>query len=195
MNIKTQTITKVALLSALAGVISVFDVSLPFIPNFYKIDISEVITILSGFALGPAAGVAVSALKNIINLLINGTSTMGVGEFANFIMSAAFVLPAALYYRKQKTRKGVVIAMSLSILSLTIVASLMNYFVLLPVYAHFFGMPMEALIAVGSALNPSIDGLFSFILLAVIPFNIIKGLLTSILVLVSYKKASHLIQK
>ncbi len=195
MNNKTQFITKVAILGALAGVISIFDISLPFIPSFYKIDISEVVIILTGFSLGVFPAICAEAIKIIVNLLLNGTTTLCVGEFANFIMGLSFVVPASYFYRLNKTKKQAMISLLVGGISLTIVASLMNYFVLLPVYAYFYQMPIETLVAMGSVLNPSINGLWTFILFAVIPFNIIKASITTIIVLLIYKKVSPLLKK
>lgn len=195
MNNKTQFITKVAILGALAGIISIFDISLPFIPVFYKVDLSEVITILAGFSLGVFPAICVEAVKILVNLLLNGTSTLGVGEFANFIMGLAFVIPSAYIYQLNKSKKQAYIALFIGGISLTIIASLMNYFVLLPVYAYFYQMPIETLVEMGSILNPSINGLWTFILFAVIPFNIIKSSITAIVILLIYKKVSPLLKK
>lgn len=192
---KVQLLCKVAILAALAAVLMLFYFSLPFVAPFYKLDFSEVIVLLGGFSLGVLPAIAIEALKIVLNLFLNGTTTLGIGEIANFIMGCSFVLPATLYYHRFKTKKHAAIGLGLSIISLCVVATLTNYFVLLPAYAYFFKMPMEALIAMGSAVNPSINGIFTFILLAVVPFNILKGGLSALIVVLVYKKISPILKK
>ncbi len=195
MNKKTQFITKIAILGALAGIISIFDINLPFIPPFYKIDLSEVITILAGFSLGVIPAICVEAIKILVNLLLNGTSTLGVGEFANFIMGLSFILPATSIYRLNKTKKQAYIGLVIGGISLVVVSSLMNYFILLPMYSYFFQIPLQSLIDMGHVLNPSINGLWTFIIFAVIPFNMIKASITSIVIILVYKKVSPILKQ
>ena len=194
-NSKIQFICKVGMMGALAAVVMLFEFSVPFVPSFYEMDFSEVIVLLCGFALGPAAGVACEALKILLNLLLNGTSTMGVGEFANFVMGTALTLPATIYYAKHHTKKGAIKGMVIGSLVNVVVCAFMNYFVMLPVYAYFFGLPIDTLVAMGTAVNPYINSLLGLILLAVVPFNIIKDILTALIVTFSYKKVSPILKK
>lgn len=194
-NKQIQLIVKCAMLAALAAVVMLFKVSLPFVPPFYELDLSEVIIMLTGFALGPVAAIITEALKIVLNLLMDGSSTAGVGEFANFIMGLAFVLPAVIYYHKHKTRSAAAKGMIFGVISLCIIACILNYFVLLPVYAYFFKMDIAALVAMGSEINPAINNLFTFIVIGVLPFNIIKGAITSIVVYFTYKKVSPILKK
>ena len=94
---------KVGVLSAMATVLMLFEFPLPIAPSFYELDFSEVAVLIGSFALGPLAGVLIEFIKILINLLINGTDTLFVGELANFLMGCAFVLPAALVYCRKKT--------------------------------------------------------------------------------------------
>lgn len=194
-NSKIQMIAKVAIMGALASIIMIIDIPLPFVPPFYKLDFSEVIILLSGFALGPIPAIGVEAIKILIHLLLEGSQTAGVGEVANFIMGCSYVIPAVIIYRQHKTKKQAVIGLFIGMVSLTIIASLLNYFILLPVYASAFQMPMDALIAMGTAVNPSINSLVSFILIAVVPFNIVKGGLVGLFVFLLYKHVSPVIKK
>lgn len=194
-NSRVQLLCKISMLATVAACIMYFDVSLPFLPTFYKLDFSETVVLLSGFALGPIPAVLVEALKNIIILILKGTSTAGVGEIANFIMGCSFILPATIIYHKSKSKKTAMKGMAFSIISLCIVSAFMNYFVLLPVYAYFFQMPMDGLVAMGTSVNASITDLFTLIVLAVIPFNILKGSLNAILVTLVYKKVSPILKR
>ena len=188
-----KVITRIAILSAIATVLMALKIPLWFAPSFYKFDISEVVVLIGAFALGPAAGVVIELLKVLLNLLIDGTVTAGVGEFSNFIMGCSFFLPAAIIYRFKKSMFNAIIGMIVGIVSLTVVSSLLNYYLMLPLYANVFGMPMETLIGMGTKINPSITDLRSFILIAVVPFNLLKGLLSSIVTFLLYKRISPIL--
>lgn len=194
-NTKVQIICKVAMLSAIAAILMLLQFAIPFVPPFYQMDFSEVIVLLCGFTLGPIAVIICEAMKIILNLLLNGTSTLGVGELANFIMGCAFVLPATIFYHRHKSKKHAKIGLVLGTLSLCVVSVIMNYLVLLPAYSYFLDLPLNTLISMGTSVNGSIDSLFTFIMFAVLPFNLLKGILTSIVVLLIYKKVSPLLKK
>ena len=194
-NSKVQLLCKVAILAAISAIVMVFEFALPFAPSFYELDFSEVIVLLAGFALGPMAAVMVEAMKIVLNIFINGTTTMFVGEFANFVMGCAFVLPATLLYHKQKNRKSAVKGMILGTLSLTIVSAFVNCYIMLPAYSFFMNLPMDVFVSMGTAINASITSVWGLILLAVVPFNFLKGVLTSIIVFAVYKKVSPILKK
>ena len=192
---KINYIAKVAILSAIAFVIMLFEMPLAFIaPSFYEMDFSDVIALIGSFALGPAAGVLIELLKNLLNILFTGSSTAYVGELANFVTGCAFVLPAALVYKFRKTRKHAVIGLILSTLSLAIVGGLINYFVMVPMYAELY-IPMETIIGMASAIIPAVDSLWKMILLCVVPFNLIKGVLCGVITFLLYKKLAVLLKK
>ena len=192
---KINYIAKIAILSALAFVLMLFEMPLAFIaPPFYEMDFSDVIALIGGFALGPVAGVLIELLKNLLNILFTGSSTAYVGELANFVTGCAFVLPAALIYKHCKTRTSALIGLITGALSLAAVGGLMNYFVMVPLYAELY-MPMETIIGMASAIFPTIDTLWKMILLCVVPFNLIKGLLCGAITFVLYKKLAVLLKK
>ena len=182
-------LVKIAMLAAVATVLMLVEFPLPFIaPPFYELDFSEVPRLVGAFAMGPLAGVAIEAIKILLNFVINGTITAGVGEFANFILGCAFLLPASLIYRQKKTKKRAIIGMALGTVIMTVAGCVMNAFVLLPAYGAAFGMPVDAFVQMGTAINKSINSLFTFAVLAVGPFNLIKGILDSVIVMLIYKR-------
>lgn len=189
------TIAKVSVLGALAFLVMLFEIPLPFAPSFYKLGFDEVIVLIGGFALGPWAAVCIEGLKIALNLLYNGTITAGTGELSNFLIGLSFVLPATLIYQQAKTRKSACIGLIVGTISMTILGAMINYFIILPAYAYFMKIPMEGLIAAGTAVNPAINGLLAFVLLATVPFNLLKGVLVSIVVFISYKKVSPILKK
>ena len=150
-------IAKISILGVIATLMMLFEFALPFAPSFYELDLSEIVVLISGFALGPLAGVLTELVKILLNLLINGTATAFVGEAANFAIGVSFVLPAAIIYKKHKTLRGAIVGMIIGTLSLCVVGALINYYVLIPAFSHFMGMPMEAIIGMGNKVNKSID--------------------------------------
>lgn len=188
-------IIKVGILAGAAAVLMLFEFPLPFAPTFYKLDLSEMLILIGGFALGPMAAVLIELLKNLLNLLLNGTTTAFVGEFANFITGCVFVVPAALIYRHKKSLKNAILGMIVGALSLTVVGSLLNYFVLVPTYVEMYKLPLDSIVGMASAVNPAVTDLKSMIVFAVAPFNLLKGIICSILAVLLYKRVSGILHK
>lgn len=186
---------KIGVLSALAALLMLIEIPLWFAPSFYELDLSEVPILIGSFALGPMAGVLMELLKNLLNLLIGGTNTAFVGEFANFMTGCAFILPCAMMYKYRKTLKGALIGLGLGTLSLCLVGALINYFILVPTFSRLYELPMETIIAMGTAVNPKIQDLLGLIVLAVVPFNLIKSVVVSVLTLSLYKRVSKILHK
>lgn len=189
-----NTLVKVGMLGAVATVLMLFEIPLWFAPGFYKLDFSEVVVLIGGFALGPVAGIMIELVKVLLNLIINGTETAGIGEMANFIIGCSLIVPASVIYLKHKDRKHAIIGMIIGTLCMATVGSLLNAYLLLPVYAKAFYMPIDALVAIGTAVNPSINSLSDFVLMAVAPFNILKGAVTGLITIAIYKKLSPIIK-
>ena len=185
---KINYIAKIAVLSAIAMVLMLFEIPLAFIaPTFYEMDFSEVVVLIGSFALGPVAGVLIELIKNLLNILLTGSSTAYVGEFANFVTGCSYILPAALFYAHRKTKKSAVIGIIAGTLSLAIVGGMINYFIMVPMYAELY-IPMETIIGMASAIIPAVDSLFEMILFCVVPFNLIKGALCGTITFLVYKK-------
>lgn len=189
-KMSVKVLVKVGMLAAIAIILMMFEIPLPFAPAFYKIDFSEVPVLVGCFAMGPFAGAVIELVKILLNFVFTGTTTAGVGELANFIIGCSLCVPAGLIYRRNRTRKTALIGMVVGTLVMTVIGSAMNAFVLLPTYAAAFGMPIEALVEMGTAVNPSITSITTFVLFAVAPFNLLKGVLVSLIVLLIYKKIS-----
>lgn len=192
LSIKSMVI--MAMLGGTAVLLMLFDIPLWFAPPFYKIDFSEVPVLIGAFALGPIAGIIIELIKILLNLVINGSDTAAVGEIANFLIGCSFVVPAAIVYYKNKTFKSAIKGLILGTVCMVVLGAFMNAFVLLPVYSYFFKMPMEALVGMGTKINPAIDSLSSLVFYAVIPFNLLKGVVASLLTLLVYKRISGLIK-
>lgn len=189
---RTRRMVIVAMLSAIAVVLMLFDFPLPFLPGFYKIDASELPVMIGAFMLGPVAGVLIEFIKVLLNLLINGTATAFVGEFANFLIGCSFVVPASIVYYFHKTKKNAVLGLALGLVVCTVSGCLLNAFLLLPAYGKAFHMEVSRLIAMGSAVNGMIDSMLTFVVFATAPLNIIKCTVVSVLTLLIYKPLSRL---
>ena len=187
-KVNTRTLVQIGMLSALAIILMQFEIPLPCAPAFYKIDFSEVPVLIGCFSMGPFAGVLIELIKVILNVAIKGTMTMGIGDAANFLIGCAFCVPAALIYQKKRTKSGAVTGMVLGTVIMTILGCVLNAYILLPVYAKAFEMPLDALVSMGTEVNGAITGLMTFVLFAVAPFNLLKGILVSLIVFFVYKK-------
>ncbi|MDO4599930.1 MAG: ECF transporter S component [[Ruminococcus] gnavus] len=185
-----RTLAKVGMLSAVAVVLMMFEIPLPFAPVFYKIDFSEVPVLVGCFAMGPLAGAGIELIKNLLHVVISGTQTAGVGDVANFLIGCAWIVPAGCMYRKMHTRTGALLGMASGTALMTVVGGALNAYVLLPVYAKAFGMPLDALVQMGTEVNAKITSVSTLVLFAVTPFNLLKGVLVSVIVLLIYKKIS-----
>ena len=185
-------ITIVAICSALAAVLHTLDFPLLFLaPEFYKLDFSELPVMLCGFYLGPSTAVICESLKILLKLLLKGTSTAFVGDFANFAVGCSLVLPAVIVYHTKKTRTSALLGLGAGSLILTVFGSAFNAIYLLPKFSELYGIPLDSIIAMGSAINNGIHSLSTFVLLAVAPLNLIKGLSISILTLLLYKRVAR----
>jgi riboflavin transporter len=187
-------ITVIALLSALATVLMFIEIPLWFAPSFYKIDLSEVPVLIGTFALGPVAGVLIELIKNLLHIVLKGTESAFVGELANFILGCSLVIPSSLIYLRTKTKKSAMIGLAVGTLCFILGGCILNAYLLLPTYAKLFNMPIDALVAMGTAVNPNITSLNGFIFMAVAPFNLLKGVLVSIVTILLYKQVSPIIK-
>ncbi len=189
---RTRRITIIAICSAIAAVLHMLDFPLLFLaPEFYKLDFSELPVMLCGFYLGPTSAVACEALKIVLKLLLKGTSTAFVGDFANFAVGCSLVLPAVIVYHTKKTRISALWGLVVGTLFLTVFGSMFNAIYLLPKFSQLYGLPLDAIIGMGTKINGSITSLQTFVLLAVAPLNLIKGVMISILTLLLYKKVAR----
>lgn len=188
---RTRTITQIAMLGAVAGVLMNLEFPLPFLaPSFYQLDFSEIPVLIASFAMGPVAGVITELVKILVHLVTKGTITAGVGDVANFIFGCTFVVPAGVIYRFRGTKSRVhaVAGMAVGTVLTTLAACFINAFVLLPAYGKAFGMPIEAFIEMGAAVHSSVNSLLGFVALIIVPFNLFKYTLTAIIVFFIYKR-------
>lgn len=187
----THAIVKIAILGAIAFGIMLIQFPIPIFPAFLKIDLSDVVALVGGFAIGPVSGVVVQLIKVLLHFIIR-TSTGGVGELANFIIGASFVFPAAFIYHMKKDKKHALMGVIVGTITMTIAGALANIYILIPFYANIF--PIEAIINMGTVINENITDVNSLVLYGITPFNIFKGIIISLVTMLIYKKISPILK-
>jgi len=181
----------IGICAAIATVLHIFDFPMLFLaPEFYKLDFSELPVLLCGFYLGPSATVACEGIKILLKLLLKGTSTAFVGDLANFVVGCSFVLPATIWYHAHKSKHSALLGMIAGTLSMAIFGTAFNAVYLLPKFSQLFGLPLDTIIAMGSAIHPGVRNITTFVVLCVAPLNLVKGTSVSILTMLLYKRVA-----
>lgn len=190
---KVRRLTVTALMGAMSAVLMFIQIPVPmFMPGFIKFDLSELPALITSFAIGPLSGVCVCLIKNLFNLL--STSTGGVGELSNFFLGCAFVVPAGLIYKSDKTRIRAIIGALTGSLTMALLCIASNYFVMYPFYISAMGMTEEAILGMYQVIRPETDSLLEALICFNMPFTFVKGLSSSIITLIVYKKLSSAIK-
>ena len=188
--VSARTITMTALLAAMSYVLAFLEFPVPLSPSFARMDLSDLPALIGAFAFGPMIGVMIELIKNILQLV--STSTGGIGELANFLMGASYVLTAGFLYKYKKTKKMAMWACVISSVVMGIVAAIVNYFILLPLFEMF--MPLEQLIASFGEFVPFIKTKLDVVLFNALPFNILKGLIIGAIAMMIYKKLTWILK-
>ena len=186
----THKITVTAMLAAAATALMFLDFSVPLVPSFLKMDMSELPALLASFSLGPVYGVVVCLIKNLFNLA--RTTTGGIGELCNFLLGACFVFPAGLIYQKLKTRKGALIGALVGAVIMSLLSLPINYFVIYPMYDKF--IPIEAIIDLYQLIYPALDTLLKCLIVNIV-FTFVKGVIDVTLTFLIYKKISPILHR
>lgn len=192
--LSTRKISLVGLFAAVSAVLMILEIPVPFAPPFYKIDLSEIPVLIITFAFGPVAGVMTEFIKILLKLVMKSTSTAFVGELANFTVGCTLILPAGILYLSRKTKRMALMACMVGTVCMTIFGSAFNAVYLLPKFAQLFGMPLEAIIGMGTKINPSITSVETMALFAVVPLNLLKGALDTVLTMLLYKRLSPVLK-
>jgi riboflavin transporter FmnP len=192
----TRKIAMIGMFSAISAILMFFEIPLPFAPSFYKLDFSELPILIGTFAFGPLAGVMMEFIKILLKLLIKGTTTAFVGDLANFAVGCSFILPASCVYAFKKSKKTAIAGCITGTLVMTIFGTAFNAVYLLPAFSKLYGMPLDAILAMGSAVNPLVNegSIVSFVAACVAPLNLIKGTCVSVVTMLIYKPLSPILK-
>jgi riboflavin transporter FmnP len=184
-NKKLQSMIAIGMLSSISFILMLFNFPLPALPAFLKVDFSDVPALIAAITMGPVAGILVAFFKNVLDWLFAGSPTgVPVGHMANFATSILFILPVYAIYRKFSNKKGMAFGLAAGTVSMALGMSVLNYLVFLPMYTYFLNMPAQT----GSAL-------FGTIVLGILPFNLIKGLALTAVVLLLFASLHKWIEK
>lgn len=186
---QVRRITVTAMLAAVATVLMYVEFSVPFMPEFVKLDISELPGMLAAFSFGPVAGVCVCLIKNTLHLLV--TTTGGVGELSNFLLGACLVVPAGLIYQLRKSRGGALVGALIGSAVMALVSIPLNYYLTYPIYANF--MPVDVIVGMYQAIRPTVNGLLSCLITFNAPFNFLKGVIATAICFAIYKPLSPIL--
>lgn len=188
--LSVRTISMTAMLSAVAYLLAFVEFPVPLSPSFARMDLSDFPALIGAFAFGPISGLLIELVKNALQLLT--TSTGGIGEIANFLMGASYVVAAGVIYKHRKTKKTALLACVAASLVMGIAAALANYFILLPLFETF--MPLDQLIASFGAFLPFIHTKLDIVLFNALPFNILKGLVIGGFTMLTYKRLTPILK-
>ncbi len=191
----TRKIAMIGVFSAISAVLMLFEFPVPFAPSFYELDFSEIPALIGTFAFGPVAGVMIEFCKILLKLLMKGTGTAFVGDLANFVIGCSFILPASIIYMFKKTKTNAIIASIVGTLIMSVFGTAFNAVYLLPAFAALYGMPLDTIVSMGTAVNGSITSVTTLVLFAVAPLNLLKGGSVSLITVVVYKKLSPILKE
>lgn len=185
----TRRMVMTAVLSALSSVLMFFSFNVPLMPSFIKLDLSELPALIAAFSMGPVNGAVVCLVKNLVNLLFSTTG--GVGELSNFLLGVFFVVPAGLIYKIRPKLSGAIVGSVVGALMMAVLSVFSNYYVVYPIYTAF--LPMDAIIGMYQAINPKADTLWKCLLMFNMPFTFVKGMISAVITIATYKKIAPLI--
>ena len=191
---KTKQLTLTALLGAIAFMLIFFNFPIPFLSPFAELDLSAVPELIGGFMMGPVGATGIITVKLLLKLLFQGSSSMLTGEVQNFILECTFVIPAALYYRKHKTKKGAVIGLVIGAVISVIASVFTNVYLIFPAYIRLYGMNWDSILGMFNEINPMIKNIPTMVAFSVIPFNLVSRIITSVITMILYKKISKFIK-
>lgn len=191
----TKNLTMIAMFSAISAVLMVFEIQLPFSPSFVKFDFSDLPVMLGGFLIGPFAGGIIAFMKVLLHFLLNGTTSFFVGDLSNLLLTLSFVLPASFIYQQKKTKKTTIQGLLVSIICTSLLAIIFNLFLIFPLYLKVLNLKMVDLINMIHVVNPLVKDVFTMIVFSLLPFNLFKYSIVSMITMLSYKKLSILFKE
>lgn len=191
----TKNLTMIAMFSAISAVLMVFEIQLPFSPSFVKFDFSDLPVMLGGFLIGPFAGGIIVFMKILLHFLLNGTTSFFVGDLSNLLLTLSFVLPASFIYQQKKTKKTTIQGLLVSIICTSLLAIIFNLFLIFPLYLKVLNLKMVDLINMIHVVNPQVKDVFTMIVFSLLPFNLFKYSIVSMITMLSYKKLSILFKE
>lgn len=191
-NKKVRVLTGTAMLTAIGVILQYMEISIPFVPDFIKLDFSDLAELVGAIAFGPVAGVVICFLRNLIHMA--ASSSAFVGELSNFILGAVFALTAGLIYKKNKTFKGAVLGGVIGALVMAVFSLASNYFLIYPLYYSVLGFPEEAILGAYQLILPKTKNMLQALLIFNVPFTFVKGLICAAVMTIIYKPLASVLK-
>ncbi|MBG9590500.1 ECF transporter S component [Cytobacillus firmus] len=183
LNIKSM--VAIGMLSSISYVLMLLNFPIPPFPQFLMIDFSDIPALIAALIFGPAAGILVELIKNILDYFMTGSATgVPVGHIANFAAGILFVLPTYYVYSKLKTKKGMTFGLVIGTMVMAVIMSVLNYLVILPAYTFFLNFPAM-----------SAPEMRTMIVTGILPFNILKGIIISIVFMLIFTRMRTWVEK
>lgn len=189
-KLSIRDLTLCGVMAAIGTILTYLRFPLPLMPPFMSFDFSGVVEMIGGFVMGPVAALLIIVMKVLLVMVTQGSFSAGTGELQNVLLSSAYVLPAVLIYMRNRTKKMAVIGMIVGTVCCAITAVFTNMYLIIPFYASFFGMTMGDIIEMCQSVNPLVKGSWGLIIMGIIPFNLIKNGIISLITYITYKKIS-----
>lgn len=189
-NVQIRAMVVTAILAAMSYILAMMSFSVPFMPSFIKLDVSELPALIGSFSLGPVYGVLICLIKNLLGLM--NSSTNGIGELSNFLLGAMFVFPAGLLYQRNKTRKGAIIGSLIGAICMAVGSVFTNIFLVYPIYYNF--MAKEAILSAYQLIVPAMKSVEQSVICFNMPFTFMKAMLSVLISLLVYKRLSPVIK-
>jgi riboflavin transporter FmnP len=191
MKLNLKNMVLASIMGAISGVLMLFKFPLPIAPTFMKMDFSDSVLIIGGFLTGPVYSLAMIFIKWIVKLIITSTSTAYAGELSGLILNISFILPMSYFYSKNKTKKTAIILMIIFSITTSLIAIFTNVYMIFPLY----GLSGNAIVGPFKVLFPFVDSVWQAMLISILPFNLMKIAINSIIALVLYKKVSTFVHR
>ena len=193
-RMKVKKIAFIGLMGAVSAVLMLFRFPIPFMPPFLSFDLSGLMEMLGGFMFGPMAAACINVVKILLQLVMQGSFSLGTGELQNLILSCSYVLPALIIYHRNKTKKMAITGMAVSTIFVSVMAVFTNLYLIIPFYVKLFGMSMDDIITMCRTVNPAMKNVTSMAVFGLLPFNLIKYGVTSLVTFIVYKRLSRVIK-
>ncbi|WBX65590.1 Riboflavin transporter RibU [[Clostridium] scindens] len=193
-RMKVKKIAFIGLMGAVSAVLMLFRFPIPFMPPFLSFDLSGLMEMLGGFMFGPMAAACIIVVKILLQLVMQGSFSLGTGELQNLILSCSYVLPALIIYHRNKTKKMAITGMAVSTIFVSVMAVFTNLYLIIPFYVKLFGMSMDDIITMCRTVNPAMKNVTSMAVFGLLPFNLIKYGVTSLVTFIVYKRLSRVIK-
>ena len=189
---RVRIIAATGILAALSALLMQIQFTIPLVPNFLKLDISDFPALIAGYAYGPMSGIWVCLVKNVLHFTVSTTG--GVGELSNFLLGVCFVVPAAWIYRiGKKSRKSAFIGAIAGTVFMAVASVFTNYYIIYPLYHYVMDISTESLIHMYQAKLASVSDLWQALIIFNLPLTIAKGALCTAITFLVYKYISRIL--